>query len=197
VRVVSVALLTRPPHVWFNAMDDPGRLAVDQVRILSSGHGRRRDEQASDAELRTCACGRTLRGRVRHRDDLPGRRVRARHYAGACDWDLVVLASVDDEPIGMAATTFSSWNRLQVLNELHVTPPWRRQGAERRLVAAAFEDGGHNQARDVCLETQNVNVPAIHAYRRLGFRVTGIDATFYDGPANAEVAIFMSAPLRA
>jgi len=115
--------------------------------------------------------------------------------AGETRWDLVVLASTQGQTVGMAATTFSAWNRRQLLDELHVAPTWRRKGVARRLVAAVFGEAARNQAREVWLETQNVNFPAIQAYRRLGFRITGLDTTFYDGPADAEVAIFMSSPL--
>lgn len=115
--------------------------------------------------------------------------------AGEIRWDLVLLASSHEVTVGMAATTFSGWNRRQVLDELHVAQEWRRQGVARRLVAAVFEEARRNRAREVWVETQNVNVPAIHAYRRLGFRVTGLDTTLYDGPADVEVAVFMSAPV--
>jgi len=115
--------------------------------------------------------------------------------AGEPLWDLVLLAAAHDETVAMAATTFSAWNRRQILNELHVAPAWRRRGVGKRLLAAVFDEAGRNRAREVWLETQNVNVPAIHAYRRLGFRITGLDTTFYDGPADAEVAIYMSAPV--
>jgi hypothetical protein len=41
-----------------------------------------------------------------------------------------------------------------------------------------------------------VNVPAVRAYRRLGFALCGLDTTFYRGtPAAGEVALFFTRDL--
>jgi ribosomal protein S18 acetylase RimI-like enzyme len=49
------------------------------------------------------------------------------------------------------------------------------------------------ELRVIGLETQNTNVPAIDAYRRMGFEVEGIDLSFYTNTdtLDGEVAIFM------
>jgi ribosomal protein S18 acetylase RimI-like enzyme len=42
------------------------------------------------------------------------------------------------------------------------------------------------------LETSNVNLPAVRAYERLGFRLCGLDTSLYEGtPAEGEVALFL------
>jgi hypothetical protein len=47
------------------------------------------------------------------------------------------------------------------------------------------------------VETSNFNLPAIDAYRRWGFALCGLDTALYRGtPAHAEVAVFLSHPLR-
>jgi hypothetical protein len=48
-------------------------------------------------------------------------------------------------------------------------------------------------ARHLWLETSNLNHPGVAAYRALGFSLTGMDMTLYDGtPAQGEVALFFS-----
>ena len=47
--------------------------------------------------------------------------------------------------------------------------------------------------RTIVCETQNTNVPAIQFYRKLGFRMEGIDISYYtnnDLP-DGEIAVFM------
>lgn len=47
------------------------------------------------------------------------------------------------------------------------------------------------------LEVTNVNAPAFHAYRRMGFRFCGPDTALYDGaPASGEQALSMAMALR-
>ena len=53
------------------------------------------------------------------------------------------------------------------------------------------------EARCIWLETQNVNVPAIRFYQRIGFQFCGFDATLYD-PAHTpktEIALFFTHPV--
>jgi ribosomal protein S18 acetylase RimI-like enzyme len=51
-------------------------------------------------------------------------------------------------------------------------------------------------AINLWLETSNLNVPGIRAYRRLGFELCGADATLYLGtPAASEQALFFARPL--
>ena len=47
-------------------------------------------------------------------------------------------------------------------------------------------------ARCLWLETQNINHPAIQFYRRMGFRLCGLDQSLYNpvGPGRDEVALF-------
>ena len=107
-------------------------------------------------------------------------------------WDCVLVARADSRLLAVAATSYSAWNQRQVLNELHVAPGHRRRGLGRTLVDRVRGIARANGARELWLETQAVNLPAIQAYRRLGFRLTGIDTTFYAPPHDAEAAVFMS-----
>ena len=79
---------------------------------------------------------------------------------------------------------------------LYVDRRQRGRGVGRALldeVVARARDAG---MRALWLETQNVNVPAIRFYRRLGFRLAGLDDSLYD-PADVpgEVALFFTREL--
>ena len=96
------------------------------------------------------------------------------------------------ELVAAAATTYAAWNRRQVLDELHVAPAHRRRGHARTLIEAVLRIAGANGARELWAETQNVNHPAVQAYRRLGFTLTGLDTTLY---GTTETALFLSRPI--
>lgn len=122
----------------------------------------------------------------------PGREV----PAGADPpWDRLFLAREGGALVGMAATTHEAWNARQRLDELHVAPAARRRGLARELVGRVLEEARDNGARELWLETQAVNLPAVRAYRRLGFTVTGIDVTRYAPPHDAEAALFLTRPV--
>jgi ribosomal protein S18 acetylase RimI-like enzyme len=114
---------------------------------------------------------------------------------GGQPWDLYAVAIVNAAPVGFMATTYERWNGRQVLNELHVAPAYRRRGLARELLSMVRVTARDNGAREVWLETQNVNVAAVRAYRRLGFTLTGIDTTRYPAPYADEVALFLSMPM--
>ncbi len=116
--------------------------------------------------------------------------------SGRSPWDAVALAWTGGNVVGMAATTFEAWNRRQVLNELHVAPETRRRGLGRRLLQEVHRCARGNAAREIWVETQNVNAPAIAAYLRLGFHLTGVDVSRYAPPHDDEVAIFLSCPVK-
>jgi ribosomal protein S18 acetylase RimI-like enzyme len=108
-------------------------------------------------------------------------------------WDRAFLVREGDELIAFAATTLERWNNRQTLNELHVRHTHRRRGVARRLLDEVRHEAERNRAREIHVETQNVNHPGIQAYLRLGFRLTGIDLTRY--PESREIALFLSAPV--
>jgi len=59
-----------------------------------------------------------------------------------------------------------------------VAPEHRQVGRRvrrRRLLDEVRHEAERNRAREIHVETQNVNHPGIQAYLRLGFRLTGID----------------------
>ena len=95
---------------------------------------------------------------------------------------------------GFAALRYEAWNRRAAIWHLYVAPAWRGQGLGARLldaVDAAARDAG---ARALWLETSNVNYPAIHFYRRMGFAWCGLDQSLYDpeGDAAGETALYFT-----
>ena len=111
-------------------------------------------------------------------------------------WSHGVLAEDGAECLGFAACGFEAWNRRLTLWHLYVQGAARGRGIARRLVEAVVDVGRDLGARHLWLETSSLNVPGVAAYRALGFTLTGIDATLYDGtPAEGEVALFFSKPL--
>jgi ribosomal protein S18 acetylase RimI-like enzyme len=95
--------------------------------------------------------------------------------------------------VGLLIGEAQLWNASLSVWEFHVLESYRRQGIGRRLMDAAVTRTREAGLRTVVCETQNTNVPAIRAYRALGFRVEGIDISHYtntDYP-DGEVAVFM------
>jgi len=113
------------------------------------------------------------------------------------DWDYAVVAEEAGVVAGFAAAQYVAWNRRVVLWHLYVAPSFRRQGVGARLLAAVDTFAHSVEARCVWLETQNINAPAIHFYRRVGFQFCGFDTTLYDPEAlpEAEIALFFARPI--
>jgi ribosomal protein S18 acetylase RimI-like enzyme len=105
------------------------------------------------------------------------------------------LVAVDDHGgvIGFVAAEFRAWNRRMALWHLYVDRAHRGKGVARKLVEAIQKQAERAGALNIWLETSNLNVPGVKAYNQLGFQVTGLDTTLYDGTsAQGEFALFLS-----
>ncbi|MEV1116048.1 GNAT family N-acetyltransferase [Actinosynnema sp. NPDC049800] len=97
---------------------------------------------------------------------------------------------------GFVAVDLEDWHRRLVIRQVTVAPGHRGRGIGRALVEHACAHGREHGALTAWLETSSVNVPAVGAYRRLGFALCGLDTTFYRGtPAVGEVALFFARDL--
>ncbi|MYE91002.1 GNAT family N-acetyltransferase, partial [Candidatus Poribacteria bacterium] len=79
------------------------------------------------------------------------------------------------------------------IHEFHVAETHRKQNIGKRLMECVVEKASRAGLRIIVCETQNTNPTAISVYRKLGFRVEGIDISLYsnhDYP-EGEIAIFM------
>jgi ribosomal protein S18 acetylase RimI-like enzyme len=111
----------------------------------------------------------------------------------------VVVAEAGGALVGLAAAALSGWNRRVQVEDLYVAPSARGQGIGHALMRSVVAYARHGGARCVWLETQNVNYPAVRFYRRLGFRLCGLDEQLYD-PATLEreeIALFLALDLTA
>ena len=110
--------------------------------------------------------------------------IKAGYSFGAYDGNLLV---------GLIIAEGHQWNLSLFVHEFHVAETHRDQGIGRRLIERVAEEGSRAGFRIIVCETQNTNPTAINVYRKLGFRVEGIDISLYsnhDYP-NGEIAIFM------
>lgn len=95
--------------------------------------------------------------------------------------------------VGLALAESRDWNKSLWVWELHVAETHRRRGIGRRLLEALAEKGRAAGLRTLVCETQNSNMPAIQFYRSAGFKIEGIDLSYYsnnDFP-DGEIALFM------
>ncbi|MFF5703215.1 GNAT family N-acetyltransferase [Streptomyces sp. NPDC012794] len=96
---------------------------------------------------------------------------------------------------GFATVTYAPWNRRLTVDDIEVAPAHRGRGVGRALMELAAGFARERGAAHLWLEVSSVNAPAVHAYRRMGFTLCGLDTALYEGtPAAGEQALFMSRP---
>ncbi|MGW3008407.1 GNAT family N-acetyltransferase [Streptomyces sp. NPDC001219] len=99
---------------------------------------------------------------------------------------------------GVVAVGVEEWHRRLVIQQIAVASTHRGHGVGAALMERACAYGSRLGARTAWLETTSVNVPAVRAYRRMGFALCGLDTTLYRGtPSEGETALFMSRELGA
>ena len=99
----------------------------------------------------------------------------------------------DNLLVGLAIAEGHRWNRSLSVHEFHVAETHRNQGIGKQLMECVVEKASREGFRIIVCETQNTNPIAIKVYRKLGFRVEGIDISFYsnDDYPEGEIAVFM------
>ncbi len=78
---------------------------------------------------------------------------------------------------GGVTVSYSGWNRRLIIEDIAVAPQYRGRGVCRVLMGLAKEFACERGADHLWLEVTNINTPAIHAYRRMGFAFCGLDTT--------------------
>ncbi|MFF1272230.1 GNAT family N-acetyltransferase [Streptomyces marokkonensis] len=97
---------------------------------------------------------------------------------------------------GFVVVSYSGWNRRLTVEDIEIAPEHRGRGVGRTLMGLAVEFARERGAGHLWLEVTNVNAPAVHAYRHMGFAFCGLDTALYEGtPSEGEQALFMSMPL--
>lgn len=119
------------------------------------------------------------------------------HGVGLATMEFAVIAEEDGVLAGFTAASYEAWNRRVVVEHLYVSAGRRGRGVGRSLIDQADTFARSRGARCLWLETQNVNYPAIQFYRRLGFRLCGMDDSLYDpaSPVQGEIALFFAREL--
>ena len=110
--------------------------------------------------------------------------IKAGYSFGAYDGNLLV---------GLIIAEGHQWNLSLFVHEFHVAETHRDQGIGRRLMECVAEKASRAGFRIIVCETQNTNPTAINVYRKLGFKVEGVDISFYsnDDYPGGEIAVFM------
>ncbi|MFJ7205048.1 GNAT family N-acetyltransferase [Streptomyces sp. NPDC098789] len=107
----------------------------------------------------------------------------------------VVAVGADGGLAGFVTVSYNPWNRRLTIEDIEVAPEHRGRGVGRALMGRARDVARERGAGHVWLEVTNVNAPAVHAYRRMGFAFCGLDTTLYQGTeSEGEHALYMSAP---
>lgn len=115
-------------------------------------------------------------------------------YTALVPNDLCWGAYDGDNLVGVALGETHAWNSIAWVWEFHVAPAYHRQGIGRRLMAEVAARARAAGLRALVAETQNTNVPAIRFYRSVGYRLEGIDISYYtndDMLPGRTVALFM------
>lgn len=111
----------------------------------------------------------------------------------ACE---LVAVDTDGRVCGYAAADVETWNQRLVVRQVAIAPEHRGRGVGGALLRQLLAYGHRQGARTAWLETSSVNVPAVRAWRRMGFRLCGLDTTLYTGTASeGETALYMSRPV--
>jgi len=95
--------------------------------------------------------------------------------------------------VGLIIGEPHAWNGSLWVWEFHVLEAYRNQGIGRQLMARVAEKAKRAGFRTLVCETQNTNVGAIEVYSKLGFKLEGIDLSYYsnDDYPDGEIAVFM------
>ncbi len=101
-----------------------------------------------------------------------------------------------NQPMGIALAEHHKWNNTLWIWEFHVAEAYRGQGVGKALMGTLAQSARQADVRALCCETQNTNVPAIRFYRKMGFRLDGINLSLYGIDSGSEIALFMTRNLQ-
>jgi ribosomal protein S18 acetylase RimI-like enzyme len=111
-----------------------------------------------------------------------------RHLVESLQASDVVFVAEDQEQIqGYVALSEQISNGVGLLNTVVVQPSLRQRGVGRKLVERAKEWGDARRLRQLLLETQTKNVPAVRFFQHCGFTFCGYNDHYYP---KGDIAIF-------
>ena len=117
-------------------------------------------------------------------------------HALAEDWGQrsgLLVALLESEPVGYVSLMLGVAPLTAWATDLVVKRRLRRQGIGSALLLAAQDWGLHHYARNLVLEVQPKNYPAIQLAQKLGFDLCGYNDRYF---ANHDIALFFAKSLR-
>jgi streptothricin acetyltransferase len=101
------------------------------------------------------------------------------------------LAYLDGQLVGQIRLG-RYWNHYAYVEDIVVTPPFRKQGIGRALIERAIEWARSRDFPGIMLETQNINVAGCMLYQRCGLKLGGFDTCLYQAvlPGTEEIALY-------
>ena len=112
------------------------------------------------------------------------------------DWgqrSSILVSLLAGEPVGYAGLMLGVAPLTAWVTDLVVKRRWRRQGIGTALLLAAQEWGVHQGCRNLVLEMQSKNYPAIQMAYKQGLDFCGYNDRYY---ANHDIALFFAKSLR-
>jgi ribosomal-protein-alanine N-acetyltransferase len=75
------------------------------------------------------------------------------------------------------------------LDNLAVSPSWRRQGIGSQLLEVASQHAAKQRVATMFLEVRRSNAAALRLYRRFGFQEAGVRPHYYTNPAEDAIRL--------
>lgn len=105
----------------------------------------------------------------------------------------LLVAMVDERPTGYISLALGSFPGTAQATDLAVSVAWRRKGVGTSLILAAQDWAEHHRSRQLVIEMQSKNFPAISMALKLGYVFCGYSDRYY---LNQDIALFFSKSLR-
>jgi ribosomal protein S18 acetylase RimI-like enzyme len=105
---------------------------------------------------------------------------------------LYLIAEDGERPVAFIDVEAERWRKAANVWHIFIDYAYRRGGMGTHLMQRAFDWARAAGLRGIVCETQTNNWAACNFYRRLGFRLCGIDDHYYSNEdvAHKEVALF-------
>ncbi|MDX1436548.1 MAG: GNAT family N-acetyltransferase [Anaerolineales bacterium] len=105
----------------------------------------------------------------------------------------LLVAVYNGRPMGYVALNRGVHPGTTQATDLAVAVPWRRKGVGTSLIFAAQDWAEHHRSRQLMLEMQSKNYPAISLAQKLGYVFCGYSDRYY---LNQDIALFFAKSLR-
>lgn len=114
-------------------------------------------------------------------------------YNKVIDTGYSLQAEIDNELAGLMIVEPQRWNSTLWVWDFCVSRRLRGQGTGRALIKELVCRARSHAFRAIVCEAQNTNAPAIEFYQKCGFKLEGLDLSYYTNHdvEHGEVALFM------